>query len=235
MSPSLRILTYHRVHEDSDVTVADDPGRVNLSAFKQQMQYLAEGGFSTVTHREIAAWLCDGATLPSRAVALDFDDNRLNVIENAFPVMQDHGFSGTVFTITNLADGVPLPRMEQHPAMRWKHLLKLHEAGWCIAPHTCTHRFLHEIPLAEAREEMVHSHQRVEEMTGEDAAYFAYPAGFWNDDLEGIARDVFRTARHWHEHDAPPVTGATDPYRLPGVNVAMDMTMVRFRSLLTGR
>ena len=68
-------------------------------------------------------------------------------------------------------------------------------------------------------------------MTGVDAPYFAYPAGLWTDELEALARELFRTARHWHQDNAPLVTSHTDPHRLPGVNVAMDMTMQRFRSL----
>lgn len=231
LDQTLPILTYHRVHLDADVTIPADLGRVNLSEFEKQMRYLAEAGCRTVTHREIAAWLLDGASLPQRAVAIDFDDNRRNVLDNAFPVMREYGFVGTVFTVTDLADAKPLPEMDHIPAMHWAQLLQLRDAGWCIAPHTCTHRFLTEIPLDEARHEMAASYDRVREMTGEDAAYFAYPGGYWNDDLEAFARQLFKTARHWHLQDAPKVTANGDPHRLPGVNVAMDMTMQRFGSI----
>ncbi len=232
MTDHLPILTYHRVHRDDDVTVVDDPGRVNLSEFEKQMRHLADAGCVTVTHRDIAAWLLDGAPLPDRAVAVDFDDNRLNVFENAWPIMRDYGFGGTVFTITDLADGGPVEKMDHYPAMQWPRLLELRDAGWCIAPHTRTHRFLTEIPLDEARLEITQSYDRVREMTGEDVPYFAYPGGYWNEDLEAIAKQLFRTARHWHRTDAPKATVDCDPYRLPGVNVAMDMTMGRFRGIV---
>ena len=235
MDDQLRIFTYHRVHDDGDVTVPDDPGRVNASDFQQQMTYLANAGFQTVTHHQIAAWLWDGKPLPPRAVALDFDDNRLNVFENAFPIMHSFHFTGTVFTVTNLANGELLPKMDHYPAMRWAHLLELRDVGWCIAPHTCTHRLLTKISLDETRQEMIDSYQRVRDMTGEDAPYFAYPNGHWNDELEAIAKQVFRTARHWHHDDAPLVTRHTDPYRLPAVNVAANMTMPRFQSLTVNR
>lgn len=229
---SLRILTYHRVHNDDDVTNPDDPGRVNLSEFRQQMEYLAEGGFQTVTHREIAAWLLHDESLPPRPVAIDFDDNRLNVFENAFPIMRDLGFAGTVFTVTDLADGAPLPEMDHYPAMRWDRLLELRDAGWCIAPHTCTHRYFTTTTVEEARQEMIQSYRRVREVTEEETPYFAYPGGCWNHELEAIAKEYFRTTRHWHHEDVPPITRDHDPYRLPGVNVALDMTMERFRGLL---
>lgn len=220
------------MHHNDNITVPNDPGRVNLSQFKQQMQYLSNGGFQTVTHRQIAAWLLDDKPLPPHPVALDFDDNRLNIFQNAFPIMSQFGFTGTVFTVTDLADGQPLPRMDQYPAMRWDQLLKLQDAGWCIAPHTRTHRFLTEISLTEARQEMDHSYQRVRQMTGEDTPYFAYPAGLWNEDLETIAKQIFRTTRHWFLAENPPVTHDTSPYRLPSINIAMDMTMPAFETLM---
>ena len=49
--------------------------------------------------------------------------------------------------------------------------------------------------------------------------------------LEFLADGGFRTARHWHFEDVPPVSGDIDPYRLPGINVSTAMTMDRFRAL----
>ena len=235
MNTPLPILTYHRVHNDDDVTVPDDPGRVNLSEFTKQMQHLAECGRQTVTHSQIAAWLLEDKAIPDNAVAIDFDDNRQNVFDNAWPIMHDLGFVGTVFTITDLADKKPLPGMEMYLAMDWCTLNELCDVGWCIAPHTCTHTVLTQTDLDTARQEMQQSCDRVREMTGIDSPYFAYPSGCWNQDLENIAKTIFKTARHWYpiqDVDVPPVTSDCDPYRLSGVNIALDMTFERFRGLV---
>jgi peptidoglycan/xylan/chitin deacetylase (PgdA/CDA1 family) len=126
----LPILLYHRVHHD-DVTVPADGGRVNLSEFKHQMRRLRQRGACTVTHAGIADWLVDGTSLPCPAVEIDFDDNRLNVFENAYPVMRELGFRGTVFVITDLADGQCVFGEGDYPAMTWDHLAELRDAGWC--------------------------------------------------------------------------------------------------------
>ena len=142
MATKIPILVYHRVHADDETTVPADEGRVDLSEFRRQMQYLADSGARVVTHREIADWLLDGAELPGRAVAIDFDDNRLNVFENAFPILREHSFCATVFTITDLADGKVVFGPQDYPAMQWHQLATLRDAGWCIAPHTQRHLWL---------------------------------------------------------------------------------------------
>jgi peptidoglycan/xylan/chitin deacetylase (PgdA/CDA1 family) len=197
MNTRVPILTYHRVHLDDQVTVPNDPGRVNLSEFKKQMQHLAKLGMQTVTHRQIAGWLLDDEAILDNAIAIDFDDNRQNVFDNAWPIMRELGFVGTVFTITDLADKTPLPGMEMYPAMDWQTLNELRDGGWCIAPHTCTHTFLTQTDLDSARHEMQQSYDRVCEMTGIDAPYFAYPSGCWNQALEDIAKTIFKTTLHW--------------------------------------
>ncbi len=95
LTDSIPILTYHRVHPDHETTVPDDQGRVNLGEFRRQMEYLVAQGVKTVTHHDLAGWLHGGEALPDRPVAIDFDDNRLNIFENAFPILQEHGFRAT--------------------------------------------------------------------------------------------------------------------------------------------
>jgi peptidoglycan/xylan/chitin deacetylase (PgdA/CDA1 family) len=242
LTDSIPILTYHRVHPDHETTVPDDQGRVNLGEFRRQMEYLVAQGVKTVTHHDLAGWLHGGEALPDRPVAIDFDDNRLNIFENAFPILQEHGFRATVFTVTDLADRKPLPAMDIYPAMTWEHLEQLRDAGWCIAPHTRRHLFLTGPQkgvrdLDEVRDEMAGSLERVRTVMGIDAPYFAYPAGFWDEDVEAVAKTLFKTARHWQNSaagDIPFVRRDTDPYRLVGINVALSMGFDRFRSIIDG-
>ena len=236
MANQIPILTYHRVHPEHEITLPNDAGRVNLGKFRRQMDYLAERGVSTVTHHDLAAWLYEGVELPEPAVAIDFDDNRLHIFEHAFPILRERGFRGTVFTVTDLADQKPLPAMDGFPAMDWQHLGQLLDAGWCIAPHTRRHLFLTGPQqgvkdLDEAREEMAGSLERVRSAMGVDAPYFAYPGGCWTKDLEAIAKTLFKTARLWETSLAggiPLVNCHSDPYRLVGINIALDTSFESF-------
>ena len=153
------------------------------------MAALAERGFTTVNHARIADWLCGRKDLPDGpTVALGFDDNRLNIFENAAPVMEEHGFTGTVWTISRLADG-ELPQYQVYPWMNWDHLGQLQDHGWEIGAHTASHfmgpallRGTHG-PDGAARyvDELVRCNDAIEHHLGVRPRHFAYPGGEWND------------------------------------------------------
>ena len=235
------IFAYHRVHNDEDVTIPMDLGRVNLSVFQRQIDYLAQAGVRVVTHPEIADWLYEGREPEGRCVMLDFHDNRLNIFENALPLLSERGLRGTAFVITDLADGKSVFGPHDYPAMNWEHLRQLAEAGWCIAPHTRKHLSLdgpERAPKddAEIRDELIGSRRIVREKMGVDAPYFAYPGGHWNHRVEAMVKEVYRTALHWHldmsPAEWPMVTEKTNPYRLTGINVAEDMPFETFREIV---
>ncbi len=240
MAEKLPILVYHRVHNDDDVTEPNDGGRTDLSLFKRQMRYLKDEGFQTVTYKEIESWLYNGDELPERAVAIDFDDNRLNVLENALPVLEELGFVATVFVITDLASGENMSGMVGHPALNWEHLKELRDKGWCISPHTVKHLYLagpEHLPRDEAElmSELVDSRREVEERLGIDAPNFAYPCGSWNYEVEARVKEVYRTARHWHLVDKAPWplnTRETNPYRLAAINMCNAMSLETFKDLI---
>ena len=237
MARKIPLFAYHRVHHDDEATLPNDLGRINLSVFRRQMDYLAETGVQTVTHAEIAGWLYEGKEPPERCVALDFHDNRLNIFENAFPLLAERGFRGTAFVITDLADGKSVFGPTDFPAMGWAKLLQLSEAGWCIAPHTRKHLHLagpDRMPKddAEIWEELTESRRIVAENTGIDAPYFPYPAGSWNHRIEAMVKQVYKTAMLWHldmtPEEWPLLTELTNPYRLMGINVSMEMPFETF-------
>ena len=235
------ILVCHRVHNDSDPTAprvvpGESCGHVTKSAFRTQLDVLAERGFSVVTHGEIGAWLTEGTDLPSdRNVAIDFDDNRLNVVENALPVMEEYGFSGTMFVVSGLAEG-GVDDLRHYPVADWDALAKLRDAGWAIGSHTHTHRRLGDLcDPSEIEEELIVSRQLIQERLGTEVRDFAYPEGSWNEDVERIVKRHYRSARHWEEEFGLLYnTVDTNPFRLKAVNVSMLTTRKTFTDILTG-
>ena len=241
------ILTYHRVHSDDDpnmpaVNPAGHCGHVTQTVFRRQMEALARRGFQTIRHAQIADWLYGRADLPSGpVVALDFDDNRLNVFENAAPVMAEHGFTGTVWTISRLADG-GLPEYQRYPWMNWDHLGKLRADGWEIGAHTASHFFGPALlrgthgpdGLQRYVDELTECNQAIERRLGTRPKHFAYPGGEWNDEVEAVVVRFYETARHWVCDDVPyePNTFGTNPYRLQAINVSMHMPEPVFLNLL---
>jgi len=238
------ILCYHRVHRVEDAPAVPEEGycgHVVVEAFRRQMEALAERGFRTATHRELAGWLLDGEALPERTALIDFDDNRLNVYENAFGIMRELGFTGTVFVISQLAAGVDLGDMSHpYPAMGWEELEVLANAGWTMGAHTRTHVELDKLIAEEdgrarCEREIAGSREEIEGRLGGPVEWFAYPVGLWTEEVEGIVKGSFRTARHWSEKgEAVYNTRATNPYRLGANNINARVGFEDFTGILDG-
>ena len=202
---------------------------------------LADRDFTVVTHEAIMKWLYGEDELPAGPVAcIDFDDNRLNVLETAFPVMNEYGFKGTVFVVSRLADG-DLPDMQLYPWMNWENLGQLMDVGWTIAAHTVSHLKLAQLLKGadgldgpkRVREELVNCNEAIERELGIRPDHFAYPSGDWSEAVEAYVVRHYRTARDWFGDDRlKGNTFATHPYRLAGVNVSMNMTEAMFSRLL---
>ncbi|KAA2244395.1 polysaccharide deacetylase family protein [Salinarimonas soli] len=80
----------------------------------------------------------------------------------------------------------------EEDAMSWAEVNRLAAGGLVeIGAHTITHRALAGLPAEEARHEMEGSRARIREMTGIEAAHFAYPFG----DPGSAGEREFRLAR----------------------------------------
>ena len=171
-----------------------------------------------------------------RTFAIDFDDGRYNILENAFPVMRACGFLGTMFVVTDLASGVEIG-MNEFPALMWDDLALLLESGWSIEAHTKTHVTFGSPgnpPRDENQmvDEIVGAQGVIRERLGVPADHFVYPTGTFDTASERLVKQTYRTARLWQENPRPPpafpyeyVTGSSDPYRLSGINISAKMSV----------
>lgn len=241
------ILCYHRVHSDDDSAVprvasSDYCGHVTASIFRRHMAMLADNGFGVVTHDAVAKWLYGELELPSGpVVAIDFDDNRLNVFENAYPIMNEYGFKATVFCVSDLADG-NLPNMQLYPWMTWKHLGALYDNGWTIGAHTASHQHLAQLCKGacgmdgskRVMEELLDCNAAIRRELGLKPEHFAYPSGDWSEEVEAYVARYYKTARLWYGDDQLKWnTFATHPYRLVAINVSMNMSDTMLKKLLS--
>lgn len=93
---------YHYVStppDDADIYRRDLSTEPEM--FRQQMAYLAENGFTPIDFYDLSLAIVNKSTLPDKPVILTFDDGYLDNYQNAFPVLQEYGFTGTFFIITD--------------------------------------------------------------------------------------------------------------------------------------
>lgn len=139
--------------------------------FAAQLDYLAAHGYRAVSLQDLAEALTLGRPLPERAVVLTFDDGYRTLLDQALPIAQAHGFTGTVFVITELIDrGFPA-------YLSWDQARALAGLGWQIEPHTKTHPELAGRSRAKQLYEMLGSIETIEANLGARPRFFCYPSG----------------------------------------------------------
>jgi peptidoglycan/xylan/chitin deacetylase (PgdA/CDA1 family) len=96
---AIPVIVYHGITPDA---AGQD---VTPEQFTRQMTRLAEAGYQTIGLRTLAQFLRgERVPLPARPFVLTFDDGRLDSHERADPVLEEHGFTATLFVDTGRVD-----------------------------------------------------------------------------------------------------------------------------------
>jgi peptidoglycan/xylan/chitin deacetylase (PgdA/CDA1 family) len=178
----LRILFYHRIADEPD------PLAVRVDRFREQMESLAEQGFRVLDVVAATRTLTQqrGAQYPGgpgeRVIGLSFDDGYLDVAENALPVLEELGFTATVFVVTGAVDGTAtFGWYERQPdLLSWADIEHLDAtSALSFEAHSETHANLLTLSLDEARRELARSKATLESHLGRPVPGFCYPAGLF--------------------------------------------------------
>jgi len=179
------ILMYHYI---SVPPAGADKYRVDLSVppdkFEQQLAYLAENGFSTVSLYDLLNHLSVGAPLPPRPVVLTFDDGYRDNYENAFPLLKKYGFTGTFFIVS---DFINANRPEY---MTWDMVREMAGAGMSIESHSRTHPDLRGRSFQFLVWEILGPIEAITHHTGRRPHFFCYPAGKYDRDVIAVLESV---------------------------------------------
>ncbi len=161
------VLTYHHV-----APVPNNSGRdyfVSPEIFRQQLEYLSEKGYKTLTPQEFYDILASGKNPIQKSVLLTFDDGNYDNYKYAFPLLKEYHMTGTFY--------VPSHRS----AMKSAQLKEMADAGMVIDPHGKTHMMLRNVTNSDSLyQELVVSKNSIESITGKKVVSFCYPGCEYN-------------------------------------------------------
>ncbi len=168
-----RILCYHGVCDEPP-----DEWSVTPRQLREQLAIICDER-KPVSLPQMMSWFLHGTPLPSRAVAITFDDGYQDVLRHAAPILATHGVVGTAFVITGLLDGQDhsASYLPTRPLLTWAEVRELLAAGWTIGSHCLTHPVLANQATADAARELTDSRRRLSDVLGIDASLLAYPYG----------------------------------------------------------
>ena len=121
-------------------------------------------------------------TLAPNTIALTFDDGYVDNAVHAMPVLEAHGFRGTVFVVTDLVSGkggFAKGHGSPAPLLGWEEIQRLDgKSPLTFEAHTVTHPNLVESSDAESWAEIDLSRRALGEALGRPSVAFCYPGGF---------------------------------------------------------
>ena len=171
------ILMYHGLDE----SFGFDP-----TGFTNQMQYLADNDYQTITLNALQAWIEDGTPEPpNKSVILTFDDNYLTIYSVAYPTLQSHGFIGYNFAHTNYVGVVT-----GYDHADWTECAEMENAGVIFTEsHTRSHRYTSTLNEAEQRSELAGSKADIDTNLSKNCIHLAYPYGNYDATVIQIAEE----------------------------------------------
>lgn len=225
-SLSIPILMYHEV-------AVHMPGMDALKLsllvapdqFAQQMQYLKDNNFTTITLDEWMAARAGQSSLPRNPVILTFDDGRLGVYQNAFPILKRNGQKAILFLISGEVGRVVKGYLD------WSMVREMQNTGLVMfGSHTVHHAVLPLLTPQRALMELSYSKMVIQRKTGRRCDYFCYPHGKYD---ARVARLVGTAGYRAATTEIPGWSRVTDdPYELRRVRIDGRDSMSVFRTKL---
>ena len=169
------ILMYHYI-SNAPTNDANPVLRQSLSVspqhFNQQLDYLKQRGFHSITFNQLMNALYYGVSLPSKPIILTFDDGYIDGYTTAYPTLKAHGFSGMFYIITG--------KVGWRGQMNWDQLREMLSNGMQMGSHTVHHVEMGHIYRASvnlADQELQLSQNQMQDHLGISIQHFCYPNG----------------------------------------------------------
>jgi peptidoglycan/xylan/chitin deacetylase (PgdA/CDA1 family) len=183
------ILTYHQI--TAEVPPANLRFAVSLNQFKRQMRYLHENGYASLSLTEM---LCRSDSVRSqwrKTFVLTFDDGYENFYTLAYPILRSHGFTATVFLITDKIFKQNDPKREaDNRYLTWEQIELLHKDDFSFGSHTCSHAMLTKLPRDAIQRELVNSKACLEARLGQEIPWLSYPYAASNSEIQNMSQEI---------------------------------------------
>jgi peptidoglycan/xylan/chitin deacetylase (PgdA/CDA1 family) len=228
---SVPVLMYHEINDPAQ---AWDHLAVTPATFREQLAFLSDAGYATMTAGAFATLLAEHGVVPPRTVILTFDDGFEDFHRHVVPALAEHGFRATVFVTTGwVHDGTKSAANGPGRMLSWSQIAEVVTAGMEVGAHSSQHPQLDRISTVRLRDELYASKAKLEDELGVSVPGLAYPFGYSNAMVREVARQVGYGYGYAVRNTL--VSPASDLFRLPRLTVHRSTSLPEFRRLVEGQ
>lgn len=183
------VLGYHDFSENERETAM----RIRTSKFRKQMEVIRNLNIPVISMADFIAWKEEGKPIPEKSIVITIDDGWKSVYTDAYPVLKEFGFPFTLYLYKNYVDG-------GGKALTTAMINEMLANGANIGSHSTTHPFPQTVKKMRKRGEkefdefldieMAESKRFLEEKFGKPVTTFAYPGGYFTEEMLSKAEEV---------------------------------------------
>ncbi|MBO5198910.1 MAG: polysaccharide deacetylase family protein [Lachnospiraceae bacterium] len=141
------VIMYHHFVTDADIAegVEFEEYSLSLEEFEQDLIWLRDNGFTTITSEDLLMYLEGKSTLPEQPIILSIDDGSWGVYKNAWPLLTKYGMKADLNVIGELIDGTwdnlhsgGTRKGEPAPYCTWEELIEMDKSE---VINLCSHTY----------------------------------------------------------------------------------------------
>lgn len=166
---SIPVLMYHSIDYEKGNEL-----RLPKDQFKEQMKYLKDNGYTTLTLNELYNFLDKNKPIPEKSIVITLDDGYVDNYSNAYPILKELGIKATIFVVTSNID-------KNKDTLTSQQIKEMDKYGIDIASHTYNHDKLDELSYEKQLDTMKKSKNDLEKILNHKVDFIAYPYGKWNE------------------------------------------------------
>ncbi len=142
---------------------------ITPKVFEQQMAYLVQNNYKTLTMAEFLQQLNTGVNPTQKSVLLTFDDSTYGQYANAYPILKKYGLHATFFVISQMS------------SITVKQLKEMSDNGMDIESHTVSHPNLKSLFTQDmVNFQVITSKYQLQAVTGKEVIAIAFPGCIWD-------------------------------------------------------
>lgn len=220
------VLMYHQVNG----AIPKGEENVGVQDFVNQLKYLHDEGYTTVTVSKLAEFMRGGKSLPQKSVAITFDDGWRSSFTAAMMLAQMND-KATFYIISHAFDDPQYISKDELTVLS-------HNPNFEIGAHTQTHfmkwvQDLKTLPTDTMKEEVSGSKTEIEQIIGQPVKSLSWPFGYTRPEVLSYAESIGYTSTVLV--GGPPNKAGDDPLKISRLNIDGRCSFEVFRAMIKTR